>query len=259
MNGFAKTQITSVKKENSQVSSFTIHPFPEGFSRQRPGQYLLLKLPRGTGWSEAHPFTVTSRPHEDFLKITVKRIGDFTTALHSIPLPGDVQVSGPLGDYGNRIDDHKTMVFIAGGIGITPFISLLMSLDEKKSTADITLFWANNRVEELFALDFFNELSTRINIKIILVIFEPTPENGGKGDCFTRKTGHLTTKLFEECIEKRTAAFYMCGSENMQRHVFSQIRTLGILPENVETEKFGIYMKPAAAQQTPKEQDGTNP
>jgi len=243
MIGFANSQIISVKKENNEVSSFTIHPVPDGFSSRKAGQYLLLKLPKGNGWSEAHPFTITSSGSGDVLKITVKRVGDFTTALHSITTPVDVQISGPLGNFGKTIDEESKIVFIAGGIGITPFLSLLMHLDEKKSNAGITLFWANNKLEEFFALDFLNDLSIRLNIKIIVVSFEPNSEKGLNDSNLIWKSGHLTGAMFEEFIEEKNSKIYMCGSENMQKYVFSQIKGLGIEPENVETEKIGIYMK----------------
>lgn len=204
---------------------------------------MLLKLPQKNAWSQAHPFTITSRCSENFLKITVRRIGDFTTALHAVTTPADVQVAGPLGEYAKKIDEDQKIVFIAGGIGITPFISLLMHLDKEKSTAQITLFWANNRLEEFFALDMLNDLSKRIKIKIILVVFESGNENTLNRFNFICKTGHLTTKIVEEFTDGRDTGFYMCGSENIQKYVFSQIKKLGILPESVETEKIGIFMK----------------
>ena len=72
------------------------------------------------------------------------------------------------------------------------------------------MFWANNTAVEYFELDFLNELAA---------------------------------DLFKSFVEDRTAKFYMCGSENMQKYVFSQLQDLGENPENVETEKIGIYMK----------------
>jgi len=243
MSNFINSQIISVQKENDQVSSFLIHPVPDGFSLRKPGQYLLLKLSLANVWSQAHPFTLTSSPDEDNLKITVKKIGDFTTALHAISPPFDVQISGPLGDYGATINTEKKLVFIAGGIGITPFISLLKALNAKKANPQITLFWANNKAEEYFDLDFLNELAAQNHIKVILMTLE---EDGAKGRGYANiiwKQGHLTADLFGTFIEDRTAKFYMCGSENMQKYVFSQLKELGITPETVETEKIGIYMK----------------
>lgn len=243
MSKFINSQIISVQKENEQVSSFLIHPVPAGFSLRKPGQYLLMKLLLANVWSSPHPFTLTGSPDEDHLKITVKKIGDFTTALHSISPPVDVQISGPLGDYGATINTEKKLVFIAGGIGITPFISLLKALNSNETSPQITLFWANNKAEEYFDLDFLNELAARNHIKVILVSLEKKGATGRGGDNLIWQQGHLTADLFATFIEDKTAKFYMCGSENMQKYVFSQIQALGITPENVETEKIGIYMK----------------
>ena len=78
---------------------------------------------------------------------------------------------------------------------------------------------------------------------MILVTFEFDNENVVSGSRFLWKRGYLTTEIFRESLEEGDYKFYMCGSENVQKHVFSQIRELGIMPKNVETEKFGIYME----------------
>lgn len=243
MSEYFNSKIISKKKENDLVSSFAIKPVPDGFTSRKAGQYLLLKIFQEDAWSEAHPFTITSRPGDDYLKITVKKIGGFTKALHSINPPVNVQVSGPHGIYGKTIDQWRKIVFIAGGIGITPFISLLMHLDERRSTAQIRLFWAVNKWEEYFSLAILKEYSSRLNLKIVLVALEFPDDKSEYGPNLVWKRGYLTTEILEEMSELNDAALYMCGSENMQKYVFSQIKELGLLPENVETEKIGIYMK----------------
>ncbi len=245
MNRFTECRIESAVKENEWVSSFIIRPAPHAFAQRKAGQYLLLRLPGEDGTlSDAHPFTMTGLTGDDFLKITVKKIGPFTTALHGLRPPAQVQVSGPLGTYGKNADQHKNMVFIAGGIGITPFISLLSHLSDTGSKAPVTLIWANNRMDEFFGLDFFQTTLRRLDLKIILAAGDFPQSPGPEWENFILKQGFLTRETLTPFVSAGPeTAVYMCGSENMQAYVLSQLEPLGIPKEKVKIEKIGVYMK----------------
>lgn len=170
MNDVYDVTIEDVKSENDTVSSIFIKPKPEIFNTAKAGQYLLIRLRKNTGWTEFHPFTLTNNLKDELIKITVKKVGQFTTILHSLKLPTAVQVKGPLGTFGKEIDESKRCVFIAGGIGITPFISLLEYLRQNKSEMQITLFWANENSNDLFYLDKLEQYCKELNFKTVLII-----------------------------------------------------------------------------------------
>jgi predicted ferric reductase len=93
-----------------------------------PGQFAMVYLEAKDGWHR-HPFTISSAPHEEILRFTVKGLGDYTSRLPELIEPGmPAVIGGPHGrfDY-RRGTDHQ--VWIAGGVGVAPFLSWLRALD----------------------------------------------------------------------------------------------------------------------------------
>lgn len=104
---------------------------------QQSGQYLQVCCPALSG--EYHPFTITSAPHERDLSIHIRGVGDWTNSLIELykdsitkgdPLPG-VRVDGPYGEGHQGWLEFKTVVFVGGGIGVTPFASIIKDLAAK--------------------------------------------------------------------------------------------------------------------------------
>lgn len=242
MNEYTESLLISKQPENHHIVSFEIKPIPSMLAKRRAGQYLLLKLKEAGGWSESHPFTITSRLNDDHLKITVKKIGDFTTRLHAIEPPVPVMIQGPLGSFAGGIDAHREIVFIAGGIGVTPFISLLDYLQDRRTDVPITLFWANENMSDMFGLDRFKAWTAVLNLTIIMVVNHLQETVSLNADGFSWESGYITRDLFARYVRGQGQSIYMCGSPGMQKYIFDQLKALGVVPEMVETEKFGIYM-----------------
>ena len=94
-----------------------------------PGQFAFFSF-RSIGITdESHPFSISSSTKENNLKITVKNLGDFTSTLKNLKLNDIVIVDGPYGNFSYNNFPNKDQIWIAGGIGITPFYSMAMSLD----------------------------------------------------------------------------------------------------------------------------------
>ncbi|ETV78069.1 hypothetical protein H257_08280 [Aphanomyces astaci] len=104
---------------------------PRGYTFQ-PGMYLYLKVPELSTF-EWHPFTISSAPEDEVLTLHIRVAGDWTSALHNrlkqhaIPLPS-VAIDGPVGAPSMEYANYSTVVLIGGGIGVTPFASILKHL-----------------------------------------------------------------------------------------------------------------------------------
>jgi predicted ferric reductase len=242
MNECFDVMISDVSLENGSVASICMRPKPEAFMQAKAGQYLLIQLQQDGGWTEFHPFTITSKPGDDYVRITVKKVGKFTSLLHSLTVPASARIKGPLGTFGDNLPGIKSGVFIAGGIGITPFISLLESLYSSRSEIPVALFWANEKSADTFYLDVMKRYQDRLNLKVIMVVNSPVEKSLTDTYDFIWENGFLTRDILSKYIGKEQASFYMCGSPNMQKYIFSQLADLNIASDRVAVERVGLYM-----------------
>ena len=106
-----------------------------------PGQFALIYIEGKDGWHR-HPFTISSAPHDDAVRITVKALGDFTSNIEALVEPGMPAVIGRAhGRFDHRRGTDR-QVWIAGGVGITPFLSWLRSADSVELPARADFFYS---------------------------------------------------------------------------------------------------------------------
>ncbi|CAK4387082.1 unnamed protein product [Aphanomyces euteiches] len=123
---------TKLKKVHVMSSAMVLYmKKPRGFRSFTPGMYLFLKVPELSAY-EWHPFTISSAPEDSMLSLHVRVAGDWTSALHARlqkpgPLPA-IAIDGPVGAPSIEYSNYSTVVLIGGGIGVTPFASILKHL-----------------------------------------------------------------------------------------------------------------------------------
>lgn len=195
------------------------------------GQFLIYFLPheKPDVRGKQRFFTISSSPYEKSIMLTtrvfVEQRSSFKQALEQLN-PGDfVDVKGPDGDF---ILDEPTgqYVFIAGGIGVTPYRSIIGQLDFEKKPINIELLYANKNEEFPFRM-FFEEVKQRnsnFNIKYIV-----SPQ-------------HIDTKYIEENIKDYlNKIFYVSGPEPMVESLYEMLKGMGIKEENIKTDYFPGY------------------
>lgn len=144
--------VDAVRHPNASTTEVTMRPKQGAIKKQRAGQFLFVRFPGDRVLNESHPFTISSAPQEDVLRITVKASGDFTRYLFEHLRPGmDAVVEGAYGRF-----DYKTggqnQVWIAGGIGLTPFLSFIRDMDGTL-TKNIDFYYTVRHPEEALFLD----------------------------------------------------------------------------------------------------------
>ena len=120
-------QVASVRRLQPGLVEIALRPLGHRFAFV-PGQFAMLYLEAKDGWHR-HPFSITSGAHEEHVRVTVKALGDFTSSLERLVEPGMPAVLG--GAHG-RFDHRKggpVQVWLAGGVGIAPFLSWLRSAE----------------------------------------------------------------------------------------------------------------------------------
>ncbi len=155
--------------------------------------------------------------------------------------PGDrVQVSGPYGDFFIK-DTEKEMVYIGGGAGMAPLRSHIFHLLKKeKSDRKISYWYGARSKREIFYQEEFNELEESFpNFKFNIALSEPLPEDNWSG-----YTGFIHQVVLDEYLDKHPdpteIEYYMCGPPVMNSAVQRMLYELGVEPEQIAFDDFGI-------------------
>jgi predicted ferric reductase len=151
--------VKDVKKLNGTVAEVTLHP-RENKVAHRAGQFLYVHFDSDKTLEEPHPFTISSAPHEDDLRLSIKASGDWTQHMHEHLQAGtNAYVDGPYGEFNFKTGSQK-QVWIAGGIGITPFMSWMRDFEANSHDREIDFFYTTTVPEEALFMDEIEKAKT---------------------------------------------------------------------------------------------------
>ena len=218
----------SVIKVNQINDVLEIYLMPENESvKYKSGQFAFIKFNK-EGIDETHPFSFSSDPDEQIVRFSIKILGDYTLKLRQLTVGTKCDVWGSYGKFYYAFDGTKDVVCIAGGIGITPFISLITHEVHHLSTRKINLFYsARSEQEALYHTDFLELQSKLIN-------FNYLPNLGGQKP-------RLTAQLIKEEIgELNNKIFYICGPSAMMYSISAQLKENGVKSKDIIFEDFNF-------------------
>lgn len=179
----------------------------------------------GDARDQFHPFSLTSTPADRHLSLVIKAVGDFTTALHVLEPGARARVEGPYGEFSFLNVSNRRQVWIAGGIGITPFLSMARS--KPSEDFDITLFWGvNDRAQAYFA----EELNA-VADELPSFSFHLVPED---------EAGFITAASVAERVDLRTSDILIVGPPAMERSLRHQFLEAGLSPDRIHSERFAF-------------------
>jgi predicted ferric reductase len=142
-------QVESVRTVGSGITEIALAPLgrPVGFA---PGQFAMLFLEGKDGWHR-HPFTMASSPEENVLRFAIKALGDDTAGLRDFIKPGmPAVIGGPFGRFSHEKGTARQL-WIAGGIGVTPFLSWLRALDSHPLRGPVDFFYLSSGADIPYA------------------------------------------------------------------------------------------------------------
>jgi predicted ferric reductase len=233
--------VVAVRQQAQRVWTLEMKP-PKGAraAAYLPGQFHFLTLRRGRGLPvEEHPFTISSSPTEGGLLLsTIKESGDFTATVGKTTAGDRVTVVGPYGRFSYLLHpEQKDLVFIAGGIGITPFRSMLVHMRDTGGDQSVLLMWANNTEHDIVFREEIESIAAgdRPRLKIVLVLSQSDESSH-------HERGHITAEMIRRHAGKRLAAksYYVCGPPPMMRATFLALDDLLVPRERVYFERFSL-------------------
>lgn len=233
--------LRTVREDDHTTSVYIDTGDDERFRNFRPGQFATLRVMEDGAWSAAHPFTIAAAPGEA-LRLTIRGRGRFTSLLVPGLRDGDeVRCAGPYGVFCQDIERSEQIVMIAGGVGITPFLSVLRSFEQSGAANGVVLFWSNKTYGDAFAAAELEAMTGKLDLTVVHVLTrEANPHHYADPalPAVHFEKGHLSREMLARHVRSRSASFYLCGPAPMQEHALEELRAFGVDPGGVETERF---------------------
>ncbi|WP_161635252.1 ferredoxin reductase family protein [Aquimarina macrocephali] len=186
------------------------------------GQFAFFNFP-SISKKEQHPFTISSHPYDNELRIIIKGLGDYTNDINEkLSIGEQVLVEGPYGHFSSKYVKEQDQIWIAGGIGITPFLSLSKDLHPNK----IKLFWCVYNEKEAVYKEELETISND-NPNFEFVIWS------------SKKSGHLTVENLN--LNSYTdKAYLICGPKSLKDNMTNQLIQKNVSKKYIYDEEFAF-------------------
>ena len=199
----------------------------------RPGQAVVLEL------ADRRTFSLVSAPFEDELVIATRmRDSAFKRALNALPDGASVKLIGPMGQF-TLADTARPAVFIAGGIGITPFMSMLRHAAQERSPQSLVLLYSNRRPENAAFLGELQDLERKNkNFRLVATM----TDMASSARDWSGETSLVDADLIRRCAGGLAApVYYVVGPPAMVMAMQETLHGAGVAEEDIRTEEFYGY------------------
>jgi len=216
--------VTKVSKPAQDIVEVILKPLLHPIAAQ-PGQFVLASFGNGEhflGCREFHPFTISALSPTGELRLGIKALGDCTTHLQSVEPGVDVRLQGPFGTFLPR-RQTKPSLWIAGGIGITPFIAALRAAPELQYP--VKLLYLYRSEQDAAYLDELNSIA----------------QNNPKFKLIAKNSGAHASELktiLPEFAKLRELECYLCGPPGLVSSAVSLLLQQGVPAESIHFERF---------------------
>lgn len=229
-------RVAEVRRERGDTHTLVLEPVTHGGLRFDPGQFAWVKLARSPFTLEEHPFSFSSSAEQpERLEFGIKNLGDFTSRIGEVEPGTRAYLDGPHGAF--SIDRYPAVgyVFLGAGVGITPFMSFLRTMADRRDPRPVLLIYADKEWEKVAFRDEIEALKERLDLEVVYVLEDPPKDWEGEtgivdGDVLTRR-------LPDEAISR---AFFICGPAPMMEGVHAALRERDVPETSIQMERFTL-------------------
>ncbi len=221
-------EITMVRRDGADFPDFL------------PGQYATLSFPNYERLKGERSFSIASAPTDrSRLRFGIRIGGRYTSALRRIRMREPVIVAGPFGKFTFDPDRDRSAVFIAGGIGITPFLSMIRAATDLELKNELTLIYSVRSMNDAAYMQELNELE-RINPHLRVTYAISDEKVPGLSERLV--PGRINPELIDKMLPGNMwgYSFFLCGPPPFMDAMTAALRTMGLPASAVMTERFGI-------------------
>lgn len=223
------SRVTNIIKETDETYTILIEK-PKNFT-YKAGQFAFINFKKKK-MTKPHPFTISSSPSEDFLSFSIKSLGEFTSKIKTINNNEIIKIDGPYGIFNFK---NRDSIFIAGGIGITPFRSIIGDKDFNKDNKKVILLYGSKTKKDIIFYDWFEK--NKDKLKIVYILSNERIVDDSKNNF---EYGFLSDDILKKYSDF-TEDFYICGPPIMVKKTIEILKSNNVNKIKIFYEKF-LYL-----------------
>jgi ferredoxin-NADP reductase len=201
-----------------------------------PGMFIMLYYKANTPDEIGRAYSIASAPGSEIIELFISMVhGRLTSKLEEAKVGDIYHISGPYGQFKFNPSANKKVLFIAGGTGISPFMSMLRFIKSRGLQIDVSLLYSVRYPYEIIRRSELEELEKSIGAKIVVTVTRPQP-----GDNWNGETGHIN----EDMVRRRVPDFmerdpYICGPPAFSNAMKQVLKNIGIEESKIRAEMWG--------------------
>ncbi|MFH7320210.1 ferric reductase-like transmembrane domain-containing protein [Desulfurivibrio sp. D14AmB] len=228
--------VEEVVPEQGRSWTLRLRPLGHAGIDFQAGQFAWLTLGKTPFTIREHPFSFASSAMESGgVSLTIKELGDFTAKIGSTAVGTRAYLDGPYGSF--TIDGHSApgFCFIAGGVGITPIMSILRTMADRHDRRPVLLLYGSKRWEDVTFRDELEDLKQRLRLELVHVLEEPPSQ-------WTGERGLITAELMGRHLpeNRMDLEYFICGPGPMQQGMRRAVARLGLPAHKINSESFNF-------------------
>ncbi|MFP3897680.1 MAG: ferric reductase-like transmembrane domain-containing protein [Anaerolineales bacterium] len=226
-------EVVDVIEERGNTWTLMIEPVGHDGLTFAAGEVAWLSVGHSPFRIEEHPFSfASSAEHPEQLAFAIKELGDFTSTIGDTAIGTRVYVDGPFGTFDLYGEAESDLIFIAGGIGSAPIMSMLRTLADRNDDRQIQFFYGNPTWDAVIFREELETLEERLNLEVIHVLERPPEDWKGESGFITQEI--LGRRLF--CDEFSGCTFFVCGPIPMIASVQRALEEMGVSRGQLRSE-----------------------
>ncbi|MCL4136968.1 UNVERIFIED_CONTAM: hypothetical protein GTU68_053545, partial [Idotea baltica] len=247
-NGYRNFVVDRKEAESDVVTSFYLRPADgKALPEFMPGQYITVYVDHPTTPTSPRNYSLSDKPGNNYFRISVKKESGLNSHDH-VQVGDTIEVGPPCGEFAIDLDTvaDRPFVFLAGGIGVTPLLSMAKSLVDIGLLAPIQFIHAvKNSAVHAFRDEVQMMVSDKDFVETRFVYDQPLESDAETGKC--DHVGVIDTELIRKWTDHQGADFYFCGPKPFMQNVYASLKELGVDDCRIHFEFFGPQQDLTAA------------
>jgi predicted ferric reductase len=229
--------VTSVTPERGRTTTLTMRPSGHDGFEFEPGQFAWIVVGGSPFSVTSHPFSFSStaeRAPTDDLSVSIKALGDFTSTVGDTAVGTTVYIDGPHGVFSLDRYEGAGFAFVAGGVGITPTMSMLRTLADREDRRPVVAFIGGSSWDSLTFREELEGLRERLHLDLVWVLADP-PEG------WVGETGYIDAGVLDRHLPRGRKRFqyFICGPNPMMDAMEDALMAIEVPVDRIHTERFG--------------------